>query len=310
MNNHNLEGSTKVANLFHFKKERVAMQCICCGSQHVSTSPAVLMPFIAHRVFNWKPVEIDDSWGLKSIKNGFAYSICNSLFCNECGLLFLDIRFSDTEMSNLYQDYRGKSYTELRAFYEPGYENRNLYLESQTDYIAEVEAFISPFISNSISILDWGGDTGKNTPFKDKSHVFDVFDLSNKPMIDGAEAVSKEVAFSKTYDLVICSNVLEHVPYPAEILHDIKNTMSKTSILYLEVPFEDLMKNFPNDCLDKKRHWHEHINFYSKNSLVSLVNNCGFELIKMQELTITTPLNFENKAKASTLIQIVCMLKK
>ena len=88
-------------------------------------SPAILMPFIAARTFGWHSVVIDDSWGLKTIKNGMAYSICNSLACRECNHLFLDIRFSDSEMSSLYQDYRGQDYVRLRDSFEPGYAIRN-----------------------------------------------------------------------------------------------------------------------------------------------------------------------------------------
>ena len=67
------------------------------------------MPFISHRAFNWRPVVIDETWGLNSIKKGNAYSLCNSLFCKRCGFLFLDIRFSDDELSRLYENYRAKN---------------------------------------------------------------------------------------------------------------------------------------------------------------------------------------------------------
>lgn len=60
---------------------------------------AILMPFISHRVFNWRPVIIDDSWGLNTIPKGTLYSICNTLCCGDCGLIFLDLRFSDSEMT-------------------------------------------------------------------------------------------------------------------------------------------------------------------------------------------------------------------
>jgi hypothetical protein len=65
------------------------------------------MPFVAHRVFGWEPVEITEDWGLKTINNGMAYSVRNSLLCDNCGHLFLDIRFNESEMNSLYEGYRG-----------------------------------------------------------------------------------------------------------------------------------------------------------------------------------------------------------
>jgi hypothetical protein len=75
------------------------------------------MPFVAHRVFGWEAVEITEDWGLKTINNGMAYSVCNSLLCDNCGHLFLDIRFNEGEMNSLYEGYRGQEYTELRERY-------------------------------------------------------------------------------------------------------------------------------------------------------------------------------------------------
>jgi hypothetical protein len=143
------------------KHERIATECVCCGSKSLKKSPALLMPFVADRAFGWQPVEIDGSWGLKTITSGMAYSICNSLFCGDCGLLFLDIRFSEVELNSLYDEYRGQQYTDLRETYEPGYKQRNDSLNAGIGYIAEIERFLGPHLSFPISILDWGGGYGE-----------------------------------------------------------------------------------------------------------------------------------------------------
>jgi hypothetical protein len=158
-------------------KDRLASYCICCGNSDVVSSPAILMPFISHRVFNWKPVEIDASWNLHSIKTGNAYSICNSLYCTNCGFCFLDIRFSDSELSRLYDDYRGPSYVALRSHYEPGYAKRNEVFDKQVGYLADIEEFLRPHLKSPITVLDWGGDTGINTPFKDHAASVEIFDI-------------------------------------------------------------------------------------------------------------------------------------
>lgn len=283
--------------------DRIAKHCVCCGSSHLKKSPAILMPFVAHRALGWEPVVIDESWRLKTIRNGHAYSICNSLWCSECGFLFLDIRFSDSEMNSLYHEYRGKEYNELRERYEPGYSSQNDSLNAGIPYISKIEEFLEPHLTFPLSILDWGGDTGKNTPFKNRNEVFDIYDISNKPVIEGANCISRKQAFSKKYSLVVCSNVLEHVPFPADLILDIKNTMDDSSILYVEVPYEEIMRTGEKNLHLKKKHWHEHINFYSEESLIRLLGNCGLETIATNKLRPTT------EGKTVHLLQVACKLE-
>jgi len=287
-------------NLPISERERVASKCVCCGSDQLKSSPAILMPFIADRVFGWKPVSIDKSWGLKSIKTGFVYSVCNSLFCVECSLLFLDIRFSDSELKKLYTNYREKEYVDLRDFYEPGYRERNNALTLGISYIDKIEKFLQPFLPISPRVLDWGGGTGLNTPFKEKNKSFDIYEIGENTLIPGAQLISKTEVMNKCYDLIVLSNVLEHAPYPMELLLDIKKLLQGETVLYIEVPLEDIMKSQITDPQNLKRHWHEHINFFSETSLIRLINRCGLKLLSRNQLRASA-------GGASTyLLQIAC----
>ena len=77
--------------------------------------------------------------------------------------------------------------------------------------------------------------------------------------------------------------MLEHIPYPHTILQDIVSAMSDATILYLEVPYEEVMREFSGspDLSQRKRHWHEHINFFSLDSMRKLVEGAGLELIEI-----------------------------
>jgi hypothetical protein len=60
--------------------------------------------------------------------------------------------------------------------------------------------------------------------------------------------------------------------------------MDEDTVLYIEVPYEKLMQN-NSESKDKyltKRHWHEHINFFSENSLVQLTKTCGLKIVKQK----------------------------
>ena len=272
-------------------EELIATACVCCGSSSLTKAPAILMPFVAHRAFGWTPVSIDSSWGFQTIPEGRAYSVCNSLHCPDCGLIFLDIRFDDGALSRLYAGYRGEEYTRLRDTYEPGYRLRNDGLQDGITYLDEVERFLLPLLPKTLSVLDWGGDTGVNTPFKHGSNYLHVFDISDVSLVPGISRVNLEGALAHRYDLVVCSNVLEHMPYPGATLSKIIKVMDKNSVLYLEVPHEVLMRTYAtgHERLRAKRHWHEHVNFFTDNAVQHLVRASGLEIIKFEDRKISSP---------------------
>lgn len=259
--------------------QRLASSCVCCGSADLADSPAILMPFIADRAFGWRPVVIDDSWGLNTIQSGNAYSICKTMRCLRCEHLFCDIRFSEEEMEKIYTGYREEAYVRLRDFYEPGYRGRNDALTVAVSYKRHIEEFLTPFVTDPLTVLDWGGDTGANTPFEQRRVSLDIFDISGKEVSGDARGVTQEQATSSKYSLIVCSQILEHIPYPSDILLAVRRAMGADSILYIEVPFEEVMRQDLCDREKVKRHWHEHINFYSMKSLSYLLGNCGLETV-------------------------------
>ena len=101
-------------------------------------------------------------------------------------MLFLDMRFDDEEMAALYADYRGEAYTRERDRFEPGYAARNAIMLEGSAYIGQIEAILEPYLGAKPRVLDWGGDTGVNTPFRSRAMQHDVYDISNRPMVEGA----------------------------------------------------------------------------------------------------------------------------
>lgn len=142
-----------------------------------------------------------------------------------------------------------------------------------------------------MTILDWGGDPGENTPFRGKCKSVDILDISDKAIVPGCKKVSRESARTKKYDLIVCSNVLEHVPYPSELLLEIRRAMHQESVLYCEVPFEELMRINQVDPYLYKKHWHEHINFFSEDSLHALAEKTGLLIIELKKIKVSVDKN-------------------
>lgn len=269
------------------KTINVADECICCASRKLESSPALLMPFVAKRVFGHDPIEITADWGLRDLKRGTSYMPCNSLQCMECGLLFLDYRFNVEQMGALYHDYRSDAYTRQRDHYEPGYAATLArdYLHRHA-YLADVEAWIAPHLPAQPVVLDWGGGDGSNTLFLDRGLVH-IHDISGVPLVEGTGAIRGQ-ASDREYDLVTCSQVLEHVPEPLGLLEEILPALSPRTLLYVEVPRELLVREHPGSLAlaPRKRYWHEHVNFFTEASLRLLLGRAGIEVIEGRHLAL------------------------
>lgn len=269
-------------------RDLIARHCICCDSEQLQCSPAVLMPFVALRVFGHEPVEITADWGLRDLRQGMAYTLCNSLQCQECGALFLDFRFTDEQMAALYHNYRDEQYNAQRIRFEPGYVNVIPHYHQRAAYLDEVEAWLAPHLPESPMVLDWGGDSGINSLFRNHNRLLHIHDISGVGLVPGAERVDLEQIGQHRYDLVTCSQVLEHVSYPLDVVRSMLPALSPNTLLYLEVPHEALVREHPGslELAPLKRHWHEHVNFYNELALRRLLERLELVLVDVLRLPV------------------------
>lgn len=257
----------------------IARRCIYCNHDTPEASPAIIMPFVAHRALGYALVEITHSWGLRDIPVGTCQARCNTLHCPHCGGLFMDLRFGEAEMTALYEDYRGPIYTALRDQYEPGYQQRNKEL-SNLSHTLSVEKLLHGKIPKSPRVLDRGGDDGRNTPFRSTASCCHIVEISGKATLPGTLAVRPAEGLAYDYDLVVLSHILEHLPSPFSLLEVIAPLVHRGARLYIEVPYETLMAELAfsgrtDSTWQNKRHWHEHINFFSKTALSALIARAG-----------------------------------
>lgn len=262
----------------------VVSSCPVCGSENLEKTPAVLMPFISFRIFGWTPLVIADESGMRSLENGTSYQLCATTYCKQCTLVFCDVRFDDEEMSRLYKNYREAEYIAQRRIFEPDYERTNAYLMQPLHYLRANDEYLEHFTSGVSTVLDWGGGDGINTPLTHTGRTIHIFDISGQKarrLQNGVTVIDKLVEGENTYDLVAAMHVFEHLSNPVQDLIHLRSFLNPEGFIYIEVPLERLI-DFEMTCSEhasQKVHWHEHINFYSKNSMRALLDATGFKIV-------------------------------
>lgn len=194
----------------------LATSCPGCASHNITiTDRGQLAPFVAART------GVDPNLGRTCI-------------CNDCTLRFSQARWTQAEAEALYADYRGPTYNAERDTYEPGYSRDNAHLNAPRETLADIETWIG---TEPQTVLDIGGNDGRNTPFADRATVWEI----GQPQPTGR------------YDLAVLAHVLEHLAYPQHLLA-LAHTLAYS--IYVEVPLDLEHDN-----------WHEHCQQFNPRSL-------------------------------------------
>jgi len=79
---------------------------------------------------------------------------------------------------------------------------------------------------------------------------------------------------NRTFDIVICRQVLEHVPAPAPFLSDLRARLNDGGIAYIEIPSaEYIVAN--KSIIDFH---YPHVHYYSRSGVAALFSRAGFEI--------------------------------
>jgi hypothetical protein len=198
--------------------------CVICGGRLRQLKRALVAPFVATRTWNRAPFCVD------------------LVKCESCGFMFYNPRLDDSDLRRLYGNYRSEEYQLMRYASEPWYTPKfNEDLASASSYEVR-RAKLAPILRQSLGqrkirrILDYGGDKGDLVVGLIEGAETFVYDISGIPPTPGVTATSDPVACKA--DLIINSNVLEHVGFPRVLVNEILEAAPEGGLIFLEVPCE------------------------------------------------------------------------
>ena len=203
--------------------------------------------------------------------------------CLHCSFVQVKHPFSDEALSRLYFDYRSGDYNRERIHYEPTYaklaDSVGVSEQEVGVRVRKLTEWLAPILErrDDFSMLDFGGSDGRFLPeLPGRKFVFEISDSVPK---EGVTRIAKEADLT-TYDYVQVAHVLEHVSFPLELLKKIAKRVKPSGYLYIEVPQELPESEFAALKAGKRCNGlpiHEHINFYSQDSVAALIASAGLE---------------------------------
>jgi SAM-dependent methyltransferase len=280
-----------------------AEECPACTSTAWRAYPAVVAPFVAEYALGVTgpapPTQL--------------------LECRDCGLVFFEDRYTETEIAKLYDGYRGERYFEARHRHEPWYtRGANAAIGDDAERRSVIERFAKRRVAHVGDLLDYGGDRGQYIPQGLADRRF-VYEISGVEPVAGVSAIAEEKELEgRTFDLVLLCHVLEHASSPRELLARVARSLrEKDGVLYIEVPFERPSLRFlgaPGSAYSRLlamlrrvgpalklvdfystlfrvklgfvpplglMKLHEHVNFFDERSLRAVIEAAGLEPVEV-----------------------------
>lgn len=205
-----------------------------------------------------------------TLMNGYSIVICD-----DCGFCFADRIPSQLEF-NLY-------YEQMSKYEYDRYDNYPS--NDQMKHYAKIVDFIEPHLSNkNANILDLGCSTGGLLSIFKERGFQSLLGIDPSPAcvnsvkrlfgVDANVSNFSELTTEKTCDLVILSEVLEHIVDLQGILAKIRSIISDNGYLFIEVP--DSGRWEAQISAPFQQFSVEHINYFSQDSLNNLLLKNGF----------------------------------
>lgn len=128
------------------------------------------------------------------------------------------------------------------------------------------------YTSQDFCQYDGSGDEGLHTGKWDTSKIDIVSDIIDIPVGDNE------------FDAILCSEVLEHIPYPEKAISEFSRIINKDGYLILTAPFNSLTHFAPyHFCTGFNKYWYEKVLEENGFEIIEIKPNGDYFLYMIQE---------------------------
>ncbi|CAE6860348.1 hypothetical protein R69658_07586 [Paraburkholderia aspalathi] len=164
-----------------------------------------------------------------------------------------------------------------------GVGTRDAAVEQDAARAAWVYETICAVQTNPFRVLDVGGGNGRlMLPFLARGAECYLVDYATwtHQGVQRLGSTLADVPQAMSFDVAICSHVLEHVAYPRRLLEEVHRILCDDGIVYVEVPLEEFRNNAWNPILAEPV---THISFFTAVTLRHLLLAVGYQTNLLEE---------------------------
>jgi 2-polyprenyl-3-methyl-5-hydroxy-6-metoxy-1,4-benzoquinol methylase/ribosomal protein S27E len=224
--------------------------------------------------------------GSKNYKKSFEKYTLNYVLCEECETTFINPRPSPELLEEFYKTSKRYDYWDKVIFPASEDARREKIFKPRAERIIEI---CKRHNTKRDTIMDVGAGFGTFCEEIKKLNFFKRV-IAVEPTPSLAETCSKrklevinkrieEVKINMNVDVVTCFEVIEHLFSPKEFILGCKSIISKNGIIVITCPnikgFDISLLKEVSESIDT-----EHLNYFNLNSLSSLLESCGFQVIE------------------------------
>ena len=102
-----------------------------------------------------------------------------------------------------------------------------------------------------------------------------------------AENFSQILAKNNTFDVITLIEVVEHLSDPLQVLTDLNRLLTDKGMLFITTPNFDSLNRYLYQSKWRVLSYPDHINMFSKNSIIKILRTSGFDAINVRTSGLT-----------------------
>ncbi len=199
-----------------------------------------------------------------------------TVFCGECGFVAFSPRPSEADIDAKYR-FLQREERDIGGQKPSGKARRRDARRAERIY----RSVVRHADKGSLRVLDFGGGNGKLlVSFQRRGHACHLVDYSLEPL-PGIEKIGdtlEDLPAESTYDVILCSHVIEHLGNPRQTVRDLAVRLREGGIVYGEVPIDVW------GGVDNRYDPVTHVNFFTPLSFELLFAKEGLGVLESRQI--------------------------